>query len=231
MSPAIAQAHIDILTLLTPAVSISKIVSPAFAPSPASTRSRKFSNTHLPQSLSNLRLGEDDLDTPDELAIRALLLGIHYRTIEAFEEARGFLDEAAGYQARVSVSTWVSGVAEFERAVVDLKEAEVVTGERVVRGAAAKAKAGLYTTGTGLIIDADKANEGNANGAAVSPAPVSETERKRIWTEALKSASARLEVALGLATSSVDLSSRLDSRIAILKDEIAAKRDMMGIAY
>jgi len=36
---------------------------------------------------------------------------------------------------------------------------------------------------------------------------------------------------LSLATSSVDLSSRLDSRIAMLRDEIALKKDMVGVAF
>jgi hypothetical protein len=39
------------------------------------------------------------------------------------------------------------------------------------------------------------------------------------WDKALKSASAKLEQALALSGSQVDLSSRLGSRIAILKDE------------
>ena len=49
------------------------------------------------------------------------------------------------------------------------------------------------------------------------------------WTRVLKGAVEKLDKALGLATQQVDLSSRLDSRIAMLKDEIALKREMLGI--
>jgi tetratricopeptide (TPR) repeat protein len=50
------------------------------------------------------------------------------------------------------------------------------------------------------------------------------------WDATLKIASGRLDQALALGGKSVDLSSRLDSRILMLKDEIANKRGMLGIA-
>ena len=49
------------------------------------------------------------------------------------------------------------------------------------------------------------------------------------WMRVLKSALEKLDKALSLATQQVDLSSRLDSRIAMLKDEIALKKEMLGI--
>ncbi|RDX56360.1 hypothetical protein OH76DRAFT_379943 [Lentinus brumalis] len=49
------------------------------------------------------------------------------------------------------------------------------------------------------------------------------------WTRALKGALEKLDKALSLATQQVDLSSRLDSRIAMLKDEIASKKEMLGV--
>jgi len=58
---------------------------------------------------------------------------------------------------------------------------------------------------------------------------VGDEEMKRIWSEALKAARVKLDVALDLATNSVDLSSRLDSRIAMLKDEISTKREILDI--
>ena len=39
----------------------------------------------------------------------------------------------------------------------------------------------------------------------------------------------KLDKGLSLATQQVDLSSRLDTRIAMLKDEITLKREMLGI--
>jgi hypothetical protein len=53
-------------------------------------------------------------------------------------------------------------------------------------------------------------------------------EMSRVWIDAVKSARAKLDVALDLSTN-VDLSSRLDSRIAILRDEITTKLEILGI--
>lgn len=65
-----------------------------------------------------------DLDTPDELALRALLLGIVHRVAGDFASSRHFLADAHDRRAAVTVSTWIAGVAMFELAVLDLKEAE-----------------------------------------------------------------------------------------------------------
>ncbi|KAI0636592.1 outer membrane protein Iml2/Tetratricopeptide repeat protein 39 [Trametes polyzona] len=131
-------------------------------------------------------------DTPDELAIRALLLGIVHRTAGDFPGAHAFLADAAARNAAVKVSTWVGGVAWFEHAVLDLKEMEA-------RAATSEA-AGLAGA------DTDE------------------------WARVLKGALEKLDKALALATQQVDLSSRLDSRIAMLKDEIALKKEMLGLA-
>ncbi|KAF6750566.1 mitochondrial outer membrane protein IML2 [Ephemerocybe angulata] len=50
------------------------------------------------------------------------------------------------------------------------------------------------------------------------------------WERALKGAGAKLEKAMALSPNSVDLSSRLDSRVSMLRDEIVAKRASLGIA-
>ncbi|KAI0748463.1 outer membrane protein Iml2/Tetratricopeptide repeat protein 39 [Daedaleopsis nitida] len=131
-------------------------------------------------------------DTPDELAIRSLLLGIVHRTAEDYVASRAFLEDAIAHQPSIKVSTWVGGVALFEIAVLDLKEMEV--------GQAGK---GRETTG----LNAD--TEG--------------------WARVLKGALEKLDKGLGLATQNVDLSSRLDSRIAMLKDEIVMKKELLGI--
>ncbi|KAI0807804.1 hypothetical protein C8Q74DRAFT_1443558 [Fomes fomentarius] len=134
-------------------------------------------------------------DTPDELAIRSLLLGIAHRTAGEFPASRAFLEDAAQRQPTIRVSTWVGGVAWFELAVLDLKEFD------------AKEKAeGRETTGHNINAD----TEG--------------------WARVLKGALEKLDKALSLATQQVDLSSRLDSRIAMLKDEVALKRELLGIA-
>ena len=48
------------------------------------------------------------------------------------------------------------------------------------------------------------------------------------WNKVLKDAAALLDSAMSLSGSEVDLSSRLESRIAMLRDEIALKREMLG---
>lgn len=52
-------------------------------------------------------------------------------------------------------------------------------------------------------------------------------DAKASWQKALKSAGERLDQAMALAPQSVDLSSRLDTRVSMLKDEIATKREMI----
>ncbi|KAI0664762.1 outer membrane protein Iml2/Tetratricopeptide repeat protein 39 [Cubamyces menziesii] len=130
--------------------------------------------------------GASPADTPDELAIRSLLLGIVHRTAGDFAGARAFLGDAEARHATVQVSTWVGGVAWFEHAVLDLKEMEARAAAEIVDGAE--------------------------------------------WGRVLKGALEKLDKALSLATQQVDLSSRLDSRIAMLKDEIGLKREMLGLS-
>jgi hypothetical protein len=49
------------------------------------------------------------------------------------------------------------------------------------------------------------------------------------WTKVLREASERLDKALALSGNHIDLSSRLDMRITMLRDEIAVKRETIGI--
>lgn len=154
-----------------------------------------------------------DLDTPDELALRALLLGIHHRTLKAFDVARGFLVQAHGYHSELKVSTWIGGVAMFELAVLDLKEAEDKDRNRV----------------TVVVRGSEKEDGPMVNGDRSVFQLMGDEQMNRVWSEALKAARVKLDVALDLATNSVDLSSRLDSRIAILKYEISTKREILGI--
>ncbi|KAH9843146.1 outer membrane protein Iml2/Tetratricopeptide repeat protein 39 [Rhodofomes roseus] len=173
----IALAHITELSAFTPPPTIpSPLIPSATAATPSTA------TTALPTS------APPDLDTPDELAIRALLLGITHRTAGSYGPARAFLADAHAQHAQVKVSTWVAGVALFELAVLALKEAQART-------------------------------EGEELG---------EAEKRGVWEGAMKEAEGGLEKALALATQQVDLSSRLDSRIAMLRDEIALKREMLA---
>ncbi|KII88264.1 hypothetical protein PLICRDRAFT_175873 [Plicaturopsis crispa FD-325 SS-3] len=163
---AVAQAHIDEWSALTPAVDATG-----------------------PTLLPNTSGAPDDLDNADELALRALLLGISHRTLRAFPVSRLFLVDAQRRHAEITNSTWIHGVATFELAVLDLKESE------------AAERAGTLST----------------------------EENAAMWRRALKEAGEKLDLAMSLATSSTDLSSRLDSRINMLRDEIAIKNEMVGI--
>jgi len=174
---------------LTPPVSVNGL--PQCTPTNSSENHADLVSGASPKVSSSTRLaGPDpssvDLDSPDELAIRALLLGVNYRTQSAYEIARVFLTEATKYQ--VTTSQWVAGLAMFEMAVLDLKETEART--------------------RGIIGD----------------------ERKSAWTDVLTGINNKLDSALSLSGSTVDLSGRFESRVAMLRDEITAKAVIEGIS-
>lgn len=122
------------------------------------------------------------------------MLGSVHRSVSQFAAAREYLQDALQRQKTVKVSTWVAGVAAFELAVLDLKEADATLG-------------GGSGTGTDRLLLND--------------------HDKSAWLKVLSKASEQLDHALSLSPQSVDLSSRLDSRITMLRDEIATKREMV----
>ncbi|KAF8993782.1 hypothetical protein BDQ17DRAFT_1431489 [Cyathus striatus] len=207
INASVAQAHVTDLISLTPPVAVSSplITSPP-PPSPTSPLL--------------------DLDTPDELALRALLLGVNHRTAGAYVAAREFLAEAYEYQSTIKVSTWISGVAMFELAVLDLMELDAE--EKAFVTSTTSQVNGLTIDGTPTSDQAEYLNGANAVGDKQKK---QETVRdwKAAWKVTLASASAKLDTALGLATNATDLSSRLDSRIMMLRDEIEVKRKMVGV--
>lgn len=252
ITPAVAEAHILELLSLSPPVTL---------PTP-------FVSTPSPASDVNGNSGDPDasmpvhtraaLDTPDEHALRALLLGIMHRTTGHASEARAFLRDAHTRHAKIpsSGSTWIGGVALFERAVLELREAQRLENEDVdtllhasengsenekdsVRSSSSSSSLsdegrrrvrGVYGTAASGG-DGEKRNGGRGSidlrvhvGAALG---LGETTRTR-WVKVLKEAGALLDAAVGLSGSEVDLSSRLESRIAMTRDEITLKRDMLG---
>ncbi|KAK0442051.1 outer membrane protein Iml2/Tetratricopeptide repeat protein 39 [Desarmillaria tabescens] len=162
ISKSVAKAHIRDWASLTPRSSL---------------RSAFMETLDLPLPPAGVPL---DLDTPDELALRSLLLGIVHRVTEDFQSSRAFFQDAIGKHGDIRVSTWISGLAMFELAVVDLKEKEA------------------------------GGKEGDG------------------WEEVLEGAEAKLDKAMALAPNSTDLSSRLDSRISMLREEIGIKREMLA---
>ncbi|KAH7923486.1 hypothetical protein BV22DRAFT_1196685 [Leucogyrophana mollusca] len=75
------------------------------------------------------------------------------------------------------------------------------------------------------VLDLKEAEAEQSEGPAQS-----EEALRGVWEPVLVGAAQRLDQALALATSSADLSSRLDSRISMLRDEIGSKREMLGMA-
>lgn len=166
----------------------------------------------------------------------------------AFTAARAFLEDAYARAGEVEVSTWVEGVAMFELAVLDLKEvAAAGDGGEVakVTGVGVGVDVGVVEVEKESVsVRASGSSDGNnvpqpttrevevvsvdAFAMKVEVVSVSAEVRER-WAKVLRGAEGRLEKALGLSTSSTDLSSRLDSRIVMLKDEIAIRREMLGI--
>ncbi|TFK18910.1 hypothetical protein FA15DRAFT_627434 [Coprinopsis marcescibilis] len=180
-------------------------VSPVSPPNTAATATTIFSSSSSTFASSSATATANptspstslpDLDTPDELAVRCLLLGICHRTMGEYRAGREFLLEACGYQQRggVRVNTWVGGLAMFELAVLELKEVEAI--EKAAAGGAAAADGVDWVT---------------------------------VWLNAMKSAEDKLDYAVSLSPNTVDLSSRLDSRISMLRDEMVLKREMLGV--
>jgi len=158
------------------------IASPHFSPPTPSTASSKNPCTVT-------------LDTPDELALRSLLLGVVHRTIKSYSVARAFLIDAYSYQSKIENSTWIGGVTMFELAVLELKETEAL--EPVPRP--------------------------GQNGTMIRQ------DIKDKWRRAIQNAIENLDRTMQLATNSTDLSSRLDTRVNMLRDEIMARKEFLGI--
>ena len=177
-SQDIALSHVGDLSQFTPPVSIpSQYILASSLP--------------LPPAKDTLI----DLDTPDEEAIRSLIMGIVHRTLGDFPTSRTFFEDAVDRHSQVTCSTWVGGIALFELAVLDLKEVE------------AEERAGKLSSEFG---------EDEMSLVGV----------KR-WEQAIEGATMKLDKAANLSGKDVDLSSRLDTRIMMLKDEMTLKREML----
>ncbi|THH16482.1 hypothetical protein EW146_g4161 [Bondarzewia mesenterica] len=184
----IAEAHIHEWLALTPAVQIDSPYSTALPPSSP----------------------KPDLDNADELALRSLLLGIVHRTTGDYTTSRAFLTDAYKLQPQVTVSTWIGGIAQFELAVLELKEATVLEDESAASMTEEEREDGYSETDS-------------------LPRGVVTEEAKEYWVKAIKEAGKRLDAAMSLAGSEIDLSTRLDSRVMMLRDEIATKKEMLGL--
>jgi hypothetical protein len=241
ITSVVAQEHISELLSVSPPVTI---LTP-FASTP-------LTSNGTPDAPAFIRA---PLDTPDELALRALLLGVMHRAAGCPAEARGFLRDAHIRHAKIpsSGSTWIGGVALFELAALELREAQrlenedeaaqrVSTSEKSsVDSSSSSDEGGSSTNGAGGeqpekeatgVYGVGGARTARAGGieelrVRVGALALGDTTRSR-WARVLKEAGALLDAAMGLSGSEVDLSSRLESRVAMLRDEIALKREMLG---
>ncbi|KAL4064823.1 hypothetical protein V8B97DRAFT_1986391 [Scleroderma yunnanense] len=187
-----ALAHIKELSSLTPPVGLQTV----YMTSPV---------TSIPRQDTDV-----DLDTPDELAVRSLILGIVHRTLGDYTGSRALLHDALGHWKDAETNSWVGGVTYFELAVLDMKEGERVSTETIsVPGGGDKVNGN---------VDKRVGGDRGKNTAL-------DTWRHTIW-----SARETLQMAHALCTREVDLSSRLDSRIVMLREEIEMKMKMVGLS-
>jgi hypothetical protein len=252
ITPAVAEAHIFELLSLSPPVTFPT----PFVSTPSPVSNVKGDDSSGDPDASTPVHTRAALDTPDEHALRALLLGIMHRTMGYPSEARAFLRDAHTRHAKIpsSGSTWIGGVALFERAVLELREAQRLENEDVGTSLRASEngeneKGSVRSSSNSSLSDGEvggrgvgsvygtTANDGGKRNGARGTVDLrvhvgaalglGETTRAR-WVKVLKEAEALLDAAVGLSGSEVDLSSRLESRVAMTRDEIALKRDMLG---
>lgn len=100
----------------------------------------------------------------------------------------------------------------FELAVLDLKEAEAESEALQLD----------------FKLPSSSPNGGGSGDDDVSGKSKMEVMKDK-WRKAIKSASTNLDKAMVLATNATDLSSRLDTRVSMLRDEIVSKKEELGI--
>ncbi|KAJ4482228.1 hypothetical protein J3R30DRAFT_3457864 [Lentinula aciculospora] len=229
ISPSTAAAHIREWSALSPPVGTN---SPYISlPAPASVTS---STT-------------PDLDTADELALRFLLLGIAHRSIGCVE-LRNKKNNLSSTQPVSSSSSFVdttpesivgstssSSLSEEIREYARNASACLRASRELLSAAHAlqsTIKVSTWIGGLAMFelavldlkeVELEEKTKGRSSNSALS------ADLKKRWELALKSARVKLDAAMALAPNSVDLSSRLDSRVAMLRDEIGMKAEMIGI--
>ena len=75
-------------------------------------------------SFEDLAESNVDLDTADERASRSLILGVLYGTKDEFDPARKYLQNSMEGET-VWIKTWISPLAAYEQAILELREAEL----------------------------------------------------------------------------------------------------------
>lgn len=114
------QSQIDHLSAFSP--------PPAFSPSNLPTHHSSASKGSLAPatrpSLPVTHSPTDDLDSPDEIALRDLLLGTLYRSLGSRVLARAFLEAVVHAAGSIAEEKWIVPFASLELAVLECQEAD-----------------------------------------------------------------------------------------------------------
>ncbi|KXN86986.1 Mitochondrial outer membrane protein IML2, partial [Leucoagaricus sp. SymC.cos] len=143
------------------------------------------------------------LDTPDEFALQALLLGVVHRTIKLYDTSQEFLNGACESQESIETSTWIGRIANFELVVLKLKEAETLENTYYSIDSST-------TTGSSTRV-MPASTESSTNTQSVTAV----IDR---WKQACKVATANLDKAMSSAT-----------RVSRLRDEIVGKKKLIRL--
>ncbi|KAJ3717060.1 hypothetical protein C8R42DRAFT_187904 [Lentinula raphanica] len=232
ISPSIAEAHIKEWSALSPPVGID---SPYMS----------HSNTKSEQS-STL----PDLDTPDELALRFLLLGITHRSIgcvglrlnrsppstEPASSSSSYVEPSISAPASDQSSSSQSFPEDLTRYEGNAPACLRASRELLNAAHALQTSIRVSTWIGGLamfelaVLDLKEVEVEEKKEKEKAASLEMSADFKKRWQSALKSARAKLDAAMALAPNSVDLSSRLDSRVAMLRDEISTKAEDIGVS-
>lgn len=77
------------------------------------------------------------------------------------------------------------------------------------------------------MLDLKEADATHGSGSVADASAPLSGDSRAAWLHVLKSAGEKLDKAVSLSGQSVDMSSRLDMRISLLRDELATKREMV----
>jgi hypothetical protein len=140
-----------------------------------------------------------DLDEPEELMARSLLLGVLHRTIGEYEGSSLFLNDTLANRNKVSSTNWIVSTTLYELATLELMQAEA-----------------RWPTRQG----ADEAKEQEA----IDPKMKEEWRKALATATARLDEASRL-----VSDSSSSLSNRVESRGTMLRDELGYRKAELGI--
>ncbi|KAF8830156.1 hypothetical protein HHX47_DHR2000503 [Lentinula edodes] len=221
ISPSLAKAHIKEWSDLSPPLGID---SPYMADPISSTT--------------------PDLDTPDELALRFLLLGIAHRSIGCVgirikgnsppstgpASSSSSCIDSPGSEPESIIESASSTLFDELTPYTDNASACLRASRELLSAAHALQSSIKVSTWIGglamfelAVLDLKEVEVEENNGKG----PLADSGQR--WKTALESARIKLDAAMNLSPHSIDLSSQLDIRVSMLRDEIDMKAEMIGL--